>query len=254
MPLSRLVEAAFLPPGVLILCLLVLGTWLFSRRRVAGGLCFAIAGLLYLLSVQPVAMLLSSPLERAFAPPSARELSTHADAPIVVLGGGFLPATPAGPALSEMGTARLLAGVRLQRRLGGPLVFSGGAPLRSGRGGSEAETAAELAVSLGVPASQILVEPLSRTTAENARLTGELLKARGTPGDRVILVTSAFHIPRARFAFLSAGFDPLPFPTAYAVSDGPLRIWDFLPSASAFYLSSRALREYLALGYYRLLL
>src|SRR3954451_19690687 len=56
-----------------------------------------------------------------------------------------------------------------------------------------------------IPRAQIVIEPGSRNTAENARFSAELV--RPNPGDRWILVTSAYHMPRALECFRRAGFD-----------------------------------------------
>ncbi len=80
------------------------------------------------------------------------------------------------------------------------------------RGDVEAEVMRDLAVDLGVPADAIRIETKSRNTIENARFTKQLLSAEASPGRRsqVILVTSPYHLGRARRLFECAGFEVRP--------------------------------------------
>jgi uncharacterized SAM-binding protein YcdF (DUF218 family) len=94
------------------------------------------------------------------------------------------------------------------------------------------------------------VEIRSRTTAENAQYSAELLRADGIT--RVLLVTHAFHIPRARLQFERAGMQVIAAPTGFEAK----RRFDMLqlaPSPDAMRLSHVALREWLALARDRLI-
>jgi len=94
----------------------------------------------------------------------------------------------------------------------------------------------------GVAASY---DDLSRTTRENARFAARL---SGSPS--VILVTSAYHMPRAVLSFRKEGVSVLPAPTDYKANRSPYTIADFLPTSEAFANSYKALHEYLGLvGY-----
>lgn len=111
---------------------------------------------------------------------------------------------------------------------------------------------------LGVPAGAIVLESRSRNTRENAVATRELLAPRGVR--RILLVTSALHMPRAVALFERQGFDVIAAPADFwyvpAGSDGEAPsawgwILDVLPDAEGLAHSTEALREYLALAYYR---
>ena len=126
---------------------------------------------------------------------------------VVVLGGGTLPATPPRTAV-ELGGAgdRLLEAARLYRAGKAPrIVVSGGRIGWSRTHSPESTDMAEVLEFLGVPRAAILQEPRSRNTYENAIETRRLLAAEGI--DRVLLVTSALHMPRAVALFRGAGFD-----------------------------------------------
>ena len=110
--------------------------------------------------------------------------------------------------LSPVGEERITAGVDVWRRgLAPVLALTGGADLLAPRTIAEAEALARRARSLGVPDSALRIEPASRNTADNARLTAKILLPEGRK--RVWVVTQPFHLRRALFWFRRAGFDPL---------------------------------------------
>src|SRR5207248_5271561 len=104
---------------------------------------------------------------------------------------------------------------------------------------------------LGVPADAIVLEDRSRTTWENAVETRRVLEHHGLK--RVLLVTSAAHMPRALGAFRAAGVDATPAPTDYRIAkyNGPILI-TLMPSAGALHRTTAALNEYLGQGVYML--
>jgi uncharacterized SAM-binding protein YcdF (DUF218 family) len=120
---------------------------------------------------------------------------------------------------------------------------------------------AEVLEFMGVPREAILEESRSRNTFENAVETRRLLAREGI--DRVLLVTSALHMPRAVALFRCAGFDVVPAPADFWVSDddrlgfgnGSLEgvVLGLLPDAENLANTTRALKEYLGLMLSRLL-
>ena len=103
------------------------------------------------------------------------------------------------------------------------IVFSGGnANLFSGP--SEADFAVSFFESLGVPRDRITLETQSRNTAENAVFTKRLIAPK--PGERWLLVTSAYHMPRAIGAFRQAGFPVEAYPVNYQTA-GWEDLWVF---------------------------
>jgi len=175
-------------------------------------------------------------------PVVAERLLPNADA-IVVLGGGsrytWLDRKHVNP--EQIRSSRLAAGARAWMAGRAPIiVLSGG----GGIGRSEAGTMARAIARLGVPASALILEESSRSTRDNAVFTAELAKHRGIR--RVLLVTSAVHMPRANLLFRQAGIDVVPVP----VPERALRRdWKdrWLPTRSALWRSGRALKEYAAL-------
>ena len=91
----------------------------------------------------------------------------------------------------------------------------------------------------------------SRNTFENALNAKEILSALDIK--RVYLVTHAWHMPRAVWAFTRAGLVTMPAPTGFTTrSNRERKLYGFLPSAKGLLLSSLALRERLGLAWYRL--
>lgn len=248
--ISKFVEPFLLPPGLFVVFMVALGIWLLLRRkeRLPGTVSLTIAALLYLCSTSVVGELLIGPLERAYPPPAAGE-ACWGDA-IVVLGGGSKVSSPAeggAPALTEESTGRLVYGVRLAREIPAPLIFTGGRALGREDRPSEAEAAARVARSLGIPEERLFLEERSRTTWENALYVSDAFDTSAP-----LLVTSAWHMPRAVYSFRKHGMDPVPAPTLYRSDPAPPLPTEFLPSLGGFEKSVRAFHEYLGLLYYRI--
>jgi uncharacterized SAM-binding protein YcdF (DUF218 family) len=224
----------------LLLVLAGLGCRLLRRHRLAvalytGGICVA-----YLAATGLVANLLLGPLESAY-PALSEGTSLRGVAAVVVLGGGYKPrnSIPVTAALDPDGVVRLVEGVRLLRLLRAPrLVLSGGP-----RGGTASAAGyAILARDLGVPELTIVQLPDARDTREEARDVAQLMGT--TP---FVLVSSAYHMPRAIKLMRRAGAHPVAAPTGQ-LTGGSLLSWgSILPSSDALRRSERALHEYVGL-------
>ena len=243
--LSKILPLLVLPIGI-TLTLMLAGILL--RRR---WLLVTAMVMLWLSSI-PIS---GRPLVRASEGWAVR--TAAADAPdadaIVVLSAGRLVA-PGPAAISEWGDPdRFFGGIELYQAGKAPLlVFTGGWSPWQPDTATEGEILAGYAKALGVPPDRIAVTPRVFNTAEEAREVAAILRARPS-GSRVLLVTSAFHIPRARQLFINAGLSVTAFPVDFAVSDGHgLNLLDFVPTAPALADSQDALRELYGRLYYRL--
>jgi len=126
----------------------------------------------------------------------------QAAAAIVVLGAKVLDSGRPSPALER----RVEAAAELfKQRLAPLIIFSGGA---FGALPSEAKVAQQLALQLDVPPQACLLEAESHTTAENARFTAQILRARGI--QQVLLVSDDFHLLRAVLLFRREGVATIP--------------------------------------------
>lgn len=229
-----IVRAILLPPGSSVL-LVVAGLALLRRAPRAGrALIAAGAGFLVVLSMPVTADLLAA--EVAVYPMLDLRAPPRADL-IVVLGGGMEGSLTVVPSYATL--ERLTYAARLARATGLPILVSGGGAPEYRT--TEAEVMGRtLHDSFGLDARWLETE--SRTTRENARYTARLLAPLGHP--RVLLVTSALHLPRAMREFRAAGVDVLPAP---ATREGPPRVdlpaW--LPRPSALHRSWMCLYELL---------
>ena len=142
--------------------------------------------------------------------------------------------------LAQSPSSRLLAVYRLHLRTHLPILLSGGQVFSDT--GSEAEIARRVLRSLGVPDDMIYVETRSLTTGQNARYTAEILRREGFV--HPILVTSAFHLPRAVLNFEKQGITVTPYPTDFWVSGDPqLYLIKFAPNAGVLYTNTVYFQE-----------
>jgi uncharacterized SAM-binding protein YcdF (DUF218 family) len=171
-------------------------------------------------------------LENRFPP--WRDSGAQIVAGIIVVGGTDLSRwTPDGnSALRVRATADLA-----KQFPSAKIIYSGG-----GSTPSEAEQGRTILIQLGIEPNRIVVETQSRSTAENARFSRELVHLKGP--DRWVLVTSAFHMPRAIGSFRAAGFSVEAYPVDFRCGTQS----DFSNNFSSLKV---ALREYLALAVYR---
>lgn len=245
-----ILEGLFLPPGLFLIVLLVgIGFLAAGRQQLGGLLAAAAAVLLYLSSITPVAALLLRPLQGDYPPLEPAKASGARY--VVVLGAGVVPRSPAaggGPALGPASLKRLVYGEELARRTGLPLILSGGIVPSHPSTQSEAEVAKRTLRALGEPVARVLLEVESRNTWENARNVERIYH----PG-KVILVTSAYHMPRSALAFNRNHIQVVPAPTDY-LATGTTNLYSYFPDASALRDTAIALKEYLGYLYYRLFL
>jgi uncharacterized SAM-binding protein YcdF (DUF218 family) len=242
---KTLLGTLLLPPANGLALLALAG--LFRRRRWAFGLAVLATALLVLQSLPLVADSLLRSLENRAGPVLEEPAGAQA---IVVLGSGLAQeaAEYGGDTANERTLVRTRYGAAVARRFGLPVLVSGGRPANASR--SEAEVMAGiLANEYGVPVRW--QESSSQDTADNAAMSAEILKAAGIR--RIVLVTQAFHMPRAARLFRAAGLEVIPAPTHFMGGDGAELIWlDFLPRASALQRSYYALHEWLGLAWLRL--
>ena len=240
--LKKIITPLFYP---LTLCLIIMivGLFLlwFTKRQRSGRILVSIGVLaLAIISSGPVSDRLLGPLERSFPP--LMTVQPHVKW-IVVLGGGHTsdPGLPVTSQISPESLSRLAEAIRLYRNLpGAKLILSGGAVFDPV---SEAEIYFKTAQAIGIPSRDLLLSDRDRDTEEEAR------SIRGMVGkDPFILVTSAFHMPRAFALFKKLGMNPLPAPAQHLVKMRPEVVpEDFYPSATALLKVQMTVRESLGM-------
>ncbi|MCW2283099.1 uncharacterized SAM-binding protein YcdF (DUF218 family) [Rhodoblastus acidophilus] len=189
------------------------GLWRVVRQRRGVGLIgfgFVLIGAMTFL---PVGAALLRPLEDRFP---VQSLDMPPPDGIIVLGGAMderIGAARGQPQLNDAGE-RMTAGVALARAFPrAKLVFSGGSGALLSREETESDAARQFWRELGVPDSQMIFENASRNTYENALFTQNLVHPGA--GERWLLVTSAWHMPRAIGVFRALGMNPTAFPVDF---------------------------------------
>ncbi len=232
--------AAFLLPPLNGLLLAGLGWVLWYRSpRLARGLLGAGLGLLLLLALPVVGDAMLRSLEGEPLDPAQAQQAQA----IVVLGGGRYRAAPeyGGDTVGDVSLTRVRYAAKLQRETGLPLLVSGGKP--DGTGLSEAETMRRvLRDEFGVAVRW--VEGESDNTRENALNSAAMLKREGVT--RVLLVTHAWHMPRAWRAFEAAGIGVSPAPTLF--HRAPLTPLSFLPQG--YGAARQVMHEWIGMFWY----
>jgi uncharacterized SAM-binding protein YcdF (DUF218 family) len=249
---SKLATFFLLPPGVFFLAFLLAILLLYFGIRRAGALvaCASLI-LFYALSTPAFSDLLIRPLEDRYPPNrlTATGAGDLKDSLVVVLDAGNVDRSPEEALRSSLGDEsikRLVYGLRIAKTLSLPLVFSGGQPYPK-RGVEIESAAARRFIAESGFQGKSYFDDESRTTRESAKNVARLYRPAS-----VILVTSAYHMPRSVASFEKAGLKVLPAPTDYKAARNRYSPVDFLPSPGAFGDSYRALHEYLGLVGYAL--
>ena len=197
----------------------------FCRREkrvvITGVVFFALA---WIMASRPFGELIILPLENAYAPPAIEELREAGVNEILVQTGGGYDRQEGwlySRSLTIWTTMRLMAALEIASELGPEtkLIYSG-----AGFGIPVARYMADLTRILQ-PERIVLVDTLAGRTVDHPQTAGPLIE-----GERFVLVTSAYHIPRSVKAFRDAGYDPIPYPAEYQYSR-PYKFTDFFPSA-----------------------
>lgn len=209
--LSKLVWLVFSPVNFAMLAALLAALLAFTRfARPARWIGLVATVALVLLAFSPLPRAVIRPLEDRFP---QQEAGKGPVAGIIVLGGAIGMAR--GDVVFNSSAARMTRAVELARlHPQAKLVFTGGsANLVSEIETTEAEAARKLFEGIGLDPARLVLEDKSRNTRENAVFTRRLVDPK--PGERWLLVTSAWHMPRSMGVFRQAGFAVEAFPVDY---------------------------------------
>jgi uncharacterized SAM-binding protein YcdF (DUF218 family) len=216
--LSKTLGIMLLPTNFLI-GVGVVGIILLATRWTSPGrkLVITSVALLAICGFSPLGDWMLYPLEQRFPPWDA---ARGAPDGIVVLGASIDADLSAahGTAVVRRAADRIIAAAALaQRYPNARIVFSGGSANLMSNDAREADYAGAIFESLGVAKTRLIMERRSRNTLENA----EFSKALAAPkaGERWLLVTSAFHMPRSIGLFRKAGFVVEPYPVDWRVGE-----------------------------------
>ena len=231
-------------PLFLVIILVLWGSLFRSKRA---GL--AAIGILIVCSLPVFSDKLITYLERGYSlVPTASVNSTDA---IVVLSGMVRTIEGANGLVYELGEAsdRIFAGIDLIKENKAPVLVLTGGKLPWSVGKPEGEHLQDIAEKLGVPSDVILLTENVHNTDQEAKAVAKLLN-KEVPN--IILVTSAFHMPRAQKVFEAAGILVSPFPVDFLSGADKNTVMHFIPSARAFWDTSFFVRELIGRIYYKL--
>ena len=184
-------------------------------------------------------------MENYYKQPKVSELKDSQA--IVILGGGCCDGVPdfdGEGQIPAIAANRFLMGLRLHNALHLPIILPGGSGLS--KKNVEAEVAARTLRACGIEDKDLIIERKSRNTSENAKFTKQLCQAMGFK--KVILVTSASHLPRSTMLFRREGMDVVPYPSDFR-TDKELKIdiFTFTPNRFSLNNTSSALKEFLGI-------
>jgi len=216
--LSKTIALVLLPSNLFI-ALTIAGVALMLTRWQRAGIRLAVIGFGLLLAAGflPVGNVLTHALESRFP---RWDAARGAPDGIVVLGRPIstrLSQAHDGPVVDDAAD-RIIALAKLARQFpNARIVFAGGNGALAG-GPAEADFVGPLLDDLSVPRERVSLERRSRNTAENAAFSKDIAKPK--PGERWLLVTSAWHMPRAVGCFRSVGFPVEAYPVDWRTGAG----------------------------------
>jgi uncharacterized SAM-binding protein YcdF (DUF218 family) len=249
--LSKVLGFFALPSNLLVTIGLVGLVLLLTRfKRPATWLVVTSLVLLALFGLSPLGNALMLPLEERFP---SWDASRGPPDGVIVLGGIIaedVSAARGAVALNES-AERVTVAAELARRYPNlRIIFSGGTNALIFANEAEAGFAVRQLEDLGVARARITAEEQSRNTVENAVFSR--LIANPQPGERWMLLTSAFHMPRAVAVFRAVGFPVEPYPVDWRTT-GPADLFRPYPSVSeGLRRTDVAVREWVGLLLYRL--
>jgi uncharacterized SAM-binding protein YcdF (DUF218 family) len=255
--LSKFLPLLVYPLG--LACILIIVSLFVFRQPGWGRFLLAVALLsLWLGGNRWVAMGLARSLEWRYLPPDP---VPQGDV-IVLLGGGTLSAEYPRP-MVEVNNAgdRVLYAAWLYRQGKAPyILLSGGTLGWTPHDDSPAQQMADLLEIMGVPEDALWLEAESRNTHENAVNSAGILREQGI--ESILLVTSASHMPRSVRLFEAQGFEVVPLPTDFTVTEVDWQtlkqanletyILSLFPSAGNLATTTRILKEYFGILFYEI--
>lgn len=238
-------------PGNLLLIFLLIGVallWIGWRRAGLWLVTLAVLAGLFL-AVVPIGPTLRAALENRF--PAPKTLPEKVDG-VVVLGGVIdqfvseaRKQTSINGAVERLTEFAALAKRYPQARL----IFTGGSGVLGSQGLKEAHYVGPFLASLGLNPARVMFEDQSRNTAENARLSKDLAVPK--PGEKWILITSAFHMPRAVGSFRKMGWSVIPYPVDYSTLGKGTAGFSF-SLTGGLSSANRSIHEWVGLLFYKL--
>jgi uncharacterized SAM-binding protein YcdF (DUF218 family) len=248
MDLSNFLASLVIPLNLSITLLVIAAAlWMLRTRRTAVVIAVCAVSWALFWSLPASSLWAGGRLEQRY--PHQLPMNLPVAEAIVVLGGNTANSRPNWFEPYDPNTAspRVDTAAHLYLAERAPLIVASGAALDGQI--SEAQMMANNLIQQGVPSDALLLEKRSFTTYENALYTTEELRRLGVK--RILLVTSALHMPRSVAVFRKQGFSVVPagaMPQIQVPEDPSFSFW--LPNARAFNASRSIIKEYVALLVY----
>ena len=249
--LSKTIGYLLLPSNFLI-GLGLLGALLLLTRFARAGRRLIVTALVLLAicAYSPLANFLLYPLEQRFP----KWVSSRGDPDGIIVLGGPLDAdlsSAHGVPVIVGAADRLISAATLAHRYpNARIIYTGGSPNLLHNDAKEADYATALFQGLGIAKSRLTMERQARNTKENAEFSRDIAKPK--PGERWLLVTSAFHMPRSVGLFRKAGFAVEAYPVDWKVGTKEDLLRYFIVANNGLELVDIGVREWLGLIAYRL--
>ena len=230
-------------PLMLVIGLIILGI-IFNLRK------FSLIGIIILIfsSLPIVSNKFIAYLEKDYQPIEISEVES-ADA-IVVLSGMIKTIGDKENLKYEFSDSidRFFTGLDLFNNNKSPILILTRGKIPWSFGIAEGDYLKKLAIEYGIPEEKIILTEEVQNTDQEAKAIKKILANNA----KIILVTSAFHMPRAERVFKAAEIKVIPFPVDFYNSKSKTTIMDFIPSAGALFDTSHFIREMIGRLYYNL--
>ena len=242
--LKKIIGSLVTIPGIIIIFLVISGIYGFKKKIKILQLNFFAGIIIYLLSISPVSNFLAGTIEENYFYDGRESVDA-----IILLGGGVIEGVAdfSGESIPSPDMLfRIVDAARLYSKYKHPIIVSGGS---AGCEKKESKIAGRFLTDIGVPEKQIIQEGESRDTVENALNVKKIFLAGGFK--KGLLVTSGYHIKRAKYIFEKNGLEVVPYSSGLLSEKKEcLTIFDYLPHISSFRNSAVALKEFAGLMFY----
>lgn len=224
-------------PFTWLIILLVAGY--FIRRKALRRVCYIVALVIFLIFSSPA---LYNQYAEWYQPKPAT-LAENAHHSFGILAGGFGSVDADGNGYFNSSSDRFLQTVKLYKAgIINQILISGGNSKKKDNGFEEGKWAKQEMIPFGIPDSVIFVEDRSDNTKENAANSKKILDSLLAPPPYV-LITSAFHLPRAKRLYEQSGMEIIPFPCNYTEGRGPFQFSELIPDITVMFNWSKFIRE-----------
>ncbi len=244
-----------LQPSAFFVLMIVAGL-LISRTRWRSWsrrIIITASGALLLIAFSPLGRQLMIPLEDRFPLPSLSELEGKNIKGLVVLGGTvhMTITDQRGVPSVVSGAERIIETVKLAKKFPqAQILLIGGPNTLISKPTPDSEIVRQMLLDMGLESSRIKTENRSRNTWQNAKYTRDMGVINR--GENWLLITSAYHMPRAIGCYRAAGLTLIPYPVDYMTGGEASRFAPFYYAMDGFTITDMATKEWLGLLAYRL--